>query len=493
MNEINVIDDIMDSSEIDVLISIGESYVKTLDILYNSEFDERIIQESCMYMESTGSDDKSSDNKQSIVSYIKNLFSKIFNYVKTAFNKVLNVVKNRFDKNQKYIAASANIFAIADQIINSSSSYSEGYYEEDCNNDDLFQEGLFKTDEEKFANSFTREANKAIKKKNKEEKKTQDQAIKTIEKALNKQFSNEIYNRLLTKNEIQNIARKVTLMVNKDELKILQTELKKMQSSSDMRNISESTKRNYKLIENLKNADIDANREMQKLYQELTIADKSSRHGKLDTEMRVKLVEDFANTMGKTLNKLSNTQHLSEENLKNAIYGNGSLFATVASYFGAVFKRIPEAIKNASHLSTSAADFGKELYESHIDFDDAVFDDEQKRKEYGLRMNNIARTTLFALDQIKEETYGWADDKWFNKQSYAKNNIITSYLGGPCTCIMKILNCLWIGPSALGVGISDIISYACFRKMAKTFNPNGYYRESNRKKAEEAVDIPSTI
>lgn len=493
MNNFNIIEYIKDSSEIDVLIAIGESYVKELEMMYNLGFDGKLIQESCLFMETEDLNKTDNNKQQGIGSYIKNLFSKVFNYIKSAFNKIISVVKNKFSKNQRYIAASANLFAIADQIINMSSNYSEGYNDDIDDYDYLYQEGLFKTDEEKFANAVVKEAKKAVKKKGKEEKKSQDQVIRELEKAMKKQFSNEIYTRLLSKSEIQSIARKATHMIDKKDFNKLKEELKKMQSSSDMRHISDETKRALDLIESLKNVDVEANREIQKMTQQITLIDKTNKHGKLDTDMRVKLVEDFANTMGKTLNKLSGTQHLSEDNLKNVIYGNGSIFATVASYFAAVFKRIPEAVKNATHLQTTASEFGRELYEAHIDFDDAVFDDEQKRKEYGLRMNNVARTTLFALDQIKEESYGWADDEWFNRQSYGKNNIITSYLGGPVTCIMKILNCLFAGPVALGVGVSDIISYVCFRKVAKTFNPDGYYRESNRKKAEGTADIPSTI
>lgn len=498
MIEFDIIGELEESSGIDVLISIGESYVKELEIMCNNGFNERYIQESCVFMESDNTDGNNSNNKQSVGSYIKNLFTKVFNYIKSVFNKILNIIKNKFTKNQRYIAASANVFAIADRIINMSSNYSEEYYD-DSIDDYLYQEGLFKTDEEKFANAVVKETKKTIKKnekqqqlKQKEAQKTREQAIRDIEKALKKQFSNEIYTRLLSTSEINNIAHKVSVMVSPEELRKLQTELRKMQSSSDMRNISEETKKNFALIERLKEADVNNNKEIQNMYQQLTIAQKSAVHGKTDTEMRVKLVEDFANTMGKTLNKLSKTEHLSADNLKNAIYGNGSIFSTVASYFAAIFKRIPEAIKNAKHLSEDAAKFGKELYDSHIDFDDAVFEDERKRQEYGLRMNNVARTALFALDQVKEESYGWADDEWFNKQSYGKNNIITSYLGGPVTCLIKILNCLFVGPVALGVGVSDIISYVLFRKVAKTFNPEGYHKDSKRSIA-KATENETTI
>lgn len=497
MIQFDIINELRESSEIDVLIAIGESYVKELEMMYNLGFNDQLIQESCLFMESEDPN-KENKNKQGIGSYIKNLFSKVFNYIKSAFNKIMNVIKNKFTKNQRYIAASANVFAIADRIVNMSSNYSEGYYDED-DYDYLYQEGLFKTDEEKFANAVVKEAKKTVKKnekqqqtKQKEERKTRDQATRDIEKALKKQFSNEIYTRLLSTSEINNIARKVSVMVSSEDLRKLQTELKKMQSSSDMRNISEETKKNFALIERLKDADVEANREIQKMAQQLTLTQKTALHGKTDTELRVKLVEDFANTMGKTLNKLSKTEHLSADNLKNAIYGNGSIFSTTASYFAAIFKRMPEAVKNAKHLSEDAAKFGRDLYESHIDFDDAVFEDEQKRQEYGLRMNNVARATLFALDQVKEESYGWADDEWFNRQSYGKNNIITAYLGGPVTCLIKMLNCLMVGPAALGVGVSDLISYAMFRKIAKTFNTDGYHRDSKRSLAKEDERNPNS-
>ena len=152
-----------------------------------------------------------------------------------------------------------------------------------------------------------------------------------------------------------------------------------------------------------------------------------------------------------------------------------SLIKTIASVSA-------DLIVNIKKIYKHAEEYGKMLYDAHINFDNAVFFDKEERKEIGMEANQISGKILFALDQIKEESYGWADDRFFNKQSYGKNNPLTAYLGGPFTMMISIAGVIIGGPATLIPTFGTAASYAALRSVAKGLNPTGYERIKERDK-----------
>jgi hypothetical protein len=192
-----------------------------------------------------------------------------------------------------------------------------------------------------------------------------------------------------------------------------------------------------------------------------------------------------------------------------------AIFVDLGEFAWRTLTHLPSTYRNLEQI-------GVTLYEKHIDFDDAVFDDAQERKELNMKADKLAQTFLFCADGLKEETYGYKDD-WFNKDVFNMFNqgyktvpggVAKWIIGGPISFCMKVLGYLMTGAvtfistytvtndaksAAVGAGmavagkfvngitvkniVKNIISTSVQSKFAKKLTPDTD-RVSKRKQAE---------
>lgn len=495
--------DILDS-EIDVLIAIGESYHKILNILSYSDYDEAVIMESySIFIESDNDSEKASVGKK-----IKELFKKVLGYIQAAIKKITDIFEKKILKSDKFVIASANAAAIADAIVNKNYVVTEGFEDLD-DYDDIYQEA--KSEEEKKADDDRKRMMRAaaIKKhQHKKEYKERARMEKKLEKAdelakagekekadkmlnkiddeskkkliqtITKEYSTKLSQKLLTKDEINKLVDHIIQMNSREDYIKFQQDLKKAQSDPKFKKVLEATNYNMKFCNAITEHYKKINANKSELLRQYNLSKMKKVLSKEEIERRVALIESFSNTLGSALNEMTNTDNFSSTNMTNALYGNGSLFALTASAMANLYDKIKIGAMEAKSANEAMRYYGMLMYESHIDFDDAVYEDNKERKELGMKLDKISETVLFSLNQIKENSYGWLDE-WINGRAFEKNNIFCIYLGGPIGAVCKIIGLAVFGPVALIPNPVDPLMFFAQKKIAKTMNP-GIKKESKR-------------
>ena len=467
--------DVTEQSEIDVLIAIGESYSKYLDILCYA--DDSLIQESCVFME----DGESSNN---IITKIKNVFIKAVQYIKAAISKIVGFIKKKFVKYTAAVNSTYNVAMIAAAIyeINPDEVVKESA--------DVYVEAL--TPEEVERKEALRRA-EAKKQQVKKDLQSNSRAAKDIYKGLKKNYAADINRRLLTNSEIKEIANEVKRTSTKEELVKFKKELESI-LNKEKDTFSKNLARNEAMINNMRDTFVSINKATQEAAQQANVAKKVDKLGAEDVMMRLDLMEKFSKTMGSVLNDLGKTEAFTYENLVNDFYGEADvsgMLSRLSNRVKALADKIPEtqarmeaASRNSaaqiSSLLDGIGEHGADLYKAHKEFDDAVFADEMKRKDLGMKANKSVKSILFALDQIKEESYGYTDDKLFNKLAYDSNNPLASILGGPFTIVFTAVKTIITGPAALALGPMDAAMYGAFRLGAHATNQRHHHIVSDR-------------
>jgi len=483
---IDDIDNAVSSSEIDVLIAIGESYQKLLDMMEYTDLDESIIQETCLFMEA---DDSNTNNDSK--SSIKAVFNKIIDFIKTAFSKISDIFRKKFIKNKESMTIVANMFTIMDSVkhVKQPKPTKESYYGDE--DDEVVQEGLFnKTPQEKLADQARKNIKAENKQKATEEKKLSKEKAK-LNKALSKEYKSAIRKRQLTKNDIKAISEHIANVLTPEEFKNLQNAISQFEKGQ-LERISKDTIKNVLLIDTLSKHLMEINEVADRILKPGYISGHSDnvrylnkkdmkvveninkqteKSSRVKVEKDLKLMRKFAETLGKELNELSKTDNFSYENLKRMMYGGntfGTMLASTANCLWNIGKRAPK-------LVTDLSKHGEKLYIAHHMLDDYMIEDDALRKELGVELNKtmkILKTVV--LDNIKEETYGWQDDEAFNDKSYRDQNLTTLCLGGPITLSFKlIMLAITRDPSALGVpGDVGPVDLALMG-VARSLNPTG--------------------
>lgn len=457
------VDDIIFESEIDVLIAITESYQKALTMFEYVDYDDSIIQESfSIYMEND-------DN----VSSIKNLFKKIISFFKNVCSKIGNIIQRCFNRNKKNYTTTYNFLLIVDELnrVFSSKTFTE-YFEGNID-EEVFQEALFgrtKSEAEKEEEEINKrqkkqekDTEKRLSEKEKELKKNTKQHDKEFEKfvrTLRRKFKPDSLTRNLSRGDIRDIVKLICVGATKDELIKLRKSVKDITDGNfekvdkhifDTMNLLTKTSTSVSEYKKVFDAKLKKNKVInsKRMYE----ADQEiSRKQRLDVnkcEFDLKLLEAFSDTFGAQLNKLSGQDHFSFENLKALVYGSNKIFtipATIATFTtSTVFNLLTKAafalsMFNPKIIIDGIRECGKELNRIDDEFNDFADNDIQLRKEYGIRLNKTMQVVRVGiLDNIKEETYRWEDCP-FNATVYGVNaNGPTMIAAGPLTSMVILV------------------------------------------------------
>lgn len=479
----------VEQSEIEVLIAIGESYCKYFSMLCSSS-DINIVQEAFVFMEDG---EKSGEN---VLTKIKNVFIKVGQYIKTAFQKIFSFIQKKFVKYKANLYGTINLLGLADAIVKANPNEVVREYE-------VIEEAMTPEEKERREALKRFEEKKAAVKQNIQDEKKQE---KEMFKGLKKNYASDVNRKVLTNDDLDKLVASLRQQLSPSDFAKLQNELKNI----DTKPMTESALKNLGMIDSLHENMVKANQAelefMRKIQAEIDW--KGDVRSERDIEMRLELVEKFSNTLGSVLNDMTKSDAFSAENVQR--YLHESMSAKDFQYIGSVLKQITgekitktvtalaNSVKSSSlidqHLRTSlnpneitaetqdkiaknlegVSDIGSRLYQAHKEFDNAVFEDEMKRKELGMKANKSIKGILFALNQIKEESYGYTDDSLFNKIAYDSDNAvargIAGYLGGPFTILKKTIAAAVVGPGSLAIGMGDLISYIGFRASAHSLN-----------------------
>ena len=450
---LNEIDLVKDQSEIDVIVSIVESYQKMLNIIEASNYDETIIQEMCIFTEAADGSDK----KKTIVESVKDIFKKLFQAISLGFKKIANKVKKVFATKKEQFITVTNCLRILDVLQNTNvrSVVKEGYTEieiefegiyQEFNNmevyDDIIQEGI--TDNIRMYRADKR-IEKAIK-----------QQDKPIVDELVKYYNSEIRHHVMSKHDIVCLVRALVMTNPPEKMNDVKKALQQLNNSSQMKSFSAETIHNYELATTL--GDELIARKAEEIENKM-----KEKMGSNEAMMRLDLIGKFAETLGGAIDRLGGTNNFSKINTANMIYNTNvaekastvvkSGVELVGNTFVALADRANKTIHKLPQTGRTLEQIGADLYHCHIDFDDAVFDDEEKRKQLGMKSDKLAESFLFCADGLKEETYGYKDD-WFNKDVFNLFNqgfkgfvigIPKWIAGGPITLCLTILSYLITG------------------------------------------------
>lgn len=434
-------------SEIDVLISITESYQKALSIVSSEDYSDEIVQESFgIYME---------DGEGSSV---KMLFKRVVSFFKNVINKIKSIFSKIFNTNRKKYIQSYNILMIVGQLDKVLSSNIVTEYLNDEITDEVFQEALFdrKSEQEKEEEEYMK-AQSAREKELETNVKKNDAAYKETVRALRKQvFSTSDLTKILSNKEIDNIVRITCMGVSKEELRKLRDAVNQISKYNNFEHIDE------KIYDTLKTViawgeGVASCRHIERRSVKHTTAPESRlrdaenylAHDNTEkTTMDVALIEKLADTMGSGFNMIAGREIFSAENLKALMYGPQKVitFGTmVAGFVGSsvlnILAKAAQAL--ATFKPTQILDdlsyIGKQMDVLDAEFDNYYHDDINERKKYGVKLNKTMSVLKFVgLDNLKEETYRWTDDP-FNSQSYGEGNGATFIAGGPISVVFTIV------------------------------------------------------
>ena len=484
------VSNVTEEAEIDVLIAIGESYCKYFSMLSVTN-DTELIQESFIFMEA--------DSKGGTVDKIKEVFVKLGQYIKAAFSKITGFIQKKFVTYTADIYGTINLLYLSDAIIKANPDEVVTEYE-------VFEEAMTPAEQKEALKRFE-EKKAAVKQEVKNEKKTE----KAMFKSLKKNYADVVNKRLLTKDDLNDLVKTLRQKISPNDFRKLQSELKDIQKDKS-KEMCEHAARNLAMIDNMYENMVKANKAEQEFLEKFNAEHnwKSEQRSDRDIEMRLELIDKFANTLGQVLNDMTKSDNFSAANLQKYIYNDKS-FSYIGDSLKQILSKTPKVVSSAKECfnkATSianmhqhnkgdigtktiekAAEAGKEygprLYEAHKKYDDAVFEDNMKRKELGMKANATANGILFALNQIKEETYGYTDDSLFNKIAYDSKNpiakVAAGYLAGPFTMLKKTILTIVAGPAyALKPGISDMFMYIAQRTACHTLNKSEKKIVSNK-------------
>ena len=478
MNDIilEAISDTIEESEINVLIAIGESYCKYITMLNNAMDDEVVIQEMSsplLFMEDFG-ENVNYDKDYSpagVINKIKTFFMNVFGYIKKSLSKIISIFTKRFDVYKSKVIGTINICNLAKRIVNSNYVVTESFIQEEM--DPATYKELIKQANEKKA---------AVKRELKESEKGH------IKHVLKSEYIDALNKRILTDRELDEFVKVFQEMSSKDDFDKLKSNIDAIQknNSSDFEDIIKAQQSMLSSI----NKHLDQIHDSEtKFINEWIKEEKTEKLGEKEIEMRLELINNFSNSLGSLFNEIFKTKTFSKENIEGLFFGQNGRFDSydaIGNTLKYALSLIPKVKTGSKELLKSLDTYGDRLYQAHINFDDAVFENEQKRKELGMKTDKTARLILFGLNQIKEESYGYTDDKLFNKRAYDFFNPVSAYLGGPFTMIMKTIITFIAGPMALVPGPSDFLSFAIFRKLCTSMNRTGKhivsYREASKGK-----------
>ena len=453
----------IEQSEVDVLIAIGESYCKYLSAISCSN-DLTLIQEAEMIFVEDG------ESKKSAIDKIKEIFIKVASYIKAAFKKIRDFIKKKFTKYTGQVYGTINLLAFADAIIKANPDTIVTEYE-------VYEEAV--DDGRKEALKHLEEKKASVKKELKDVKSSE----KSVSKGLKKYYVHDVNRRILSSSDINDLVDALKSQMSKKDFVKLQHELTRV-TRDNKPAMSKFVERNLGMMNNLYDNMTKAARTEQEFITQMELQWKSDVRGEKDIEMRLELVQKFADTLGKVLDDLNGTKNFTYDKMVNDLYGTGSvnsgLFIEIIVAFKNILKNAPKVVTKLDEVVNKTNNAGEMLYKAHKEFDNAVFEDELKRKELGLKANHAIKGILFALDQIKEESYGYTDDELFNKKAYDDNNVLASFLGGPFSIILKTISVAIKGPIGLGVGVGDVLMYIGSRSTAKNMNPSSTKIVSNR-------------
>lgn len=454
LDYVDAIDTTIMESEINVLISIGQSYQKALSIIESIDDDKNdIVKESYSIFQ------------EGLTDSIKGIFSNLFNFFKKIFQNVKNMMLKIFS--DKRLIYTANILRISEQVemIGKSKFVKESY----SDNGDIYQEGLInKTPQEKLmatAKKAREENIKEQKKAHKEEETIAKQKAKTIlkdtdiSKYLPKGFNKNTLYRELSENEIINIAEFIAKVAPTSEFDQCVSSIRRIMNESkpsmgiikkirlymtigqifaeerfvrafqELSTITPLRKVNANVSMQFANANNDINNKAEEKIKYLKETDSDKLEKDLD------LIQKFCDTLGKAFNDTSGVSSFEYDKLKNAMYGGRpvkSLLSLLANQFVGMVHNIPAIVKNIDTINTY-------LYTAHHNFAAIYDEDVNIRKELKIKTNKTMQMAMITLDNIKEETYGWTDDQSYNHQTYAHGNPLTFIMGGPFTASVKII------------------------------------------------------
>lgn len=444
MNEVfSMIDDTVNESELNVIVSIVESYQKLIRIMDESDYDESIIQESVLFTEA----DDVSTEKKSVGASIKEAFKRLFNAIRVGFTKIANKVKKVYATKKERFITVVNCLRLLDVLKNTTvTPVTEGYcdvvfegiYQEfndiEFDDDEIIQEGI--SDSIRMYRA-DRRIEKAAK--------LQD---KPVVDALVTFYNSEIRHNVMSKKDLTELVRALA-MTNPEKMSEIKAALSQLNNSNTMTQFSEETIRNYRLATAL--GDELISRKAQEIERKMT-----AKMGADEAKRRLDLIEKFSDTLGSAMDSVQGQKNLKKTNVANMLYGGDTLLEKLRNK-SAIFVDLGEfAWRTLTHLPSTYKNLeqiGVTLYEKHIDFDDAVFDDAQERKELNMKADKLAQTFLFCADGLKEETYGYKDD-WFNKDVFNMFNqgykavpggVAKWIIGGPISFCMKVLGYLMTG------------------------------------------------
>lgn len=446
------VDEVTLASEIDVLIAITESYQKALTMLDYVDYDDSIIQESfSIYMEN---DEPSS---------IKSLFKKIVTFFKNVCSKLGSIVNRCINANKKKFTATYNVLCIIDELNRIFSSKVFNEYVDDAIDADVFQESLFRKKEE-----WEKEEEELNKRMNKKEKdleknvKQHEQEFNKFIRTMRRKFKPDMFTKNLSRKDIQDIVKFICVGASKTELTKLRNAVNDI-TNDNFENVDKQLFDTLSLLTSTSSALGKYKREFNTRLKENKIITRKhidaanekikDKYEKdyMKSQYDMALLEKFADTFGKELNKLSGTNTFSFENLKAMIYGPNKIHTVPASLVtftkSALFNMITKAafalsMFNPKMIIDGIKQCGDDLNKVDDAFAEFAEHDTQLRKEYGIRLNKtMTFLRVGILDNIKEETYRWTDCP-FNSMAYGKGNDTALIAGGPITVSVILIGTL---------------------------------------------------
>lgn len=422
-----MIDEVTDQAEINVLIAIGESYSKMLEIADAVE-DEDVIQEFAIFMEASKLDG------------LKNLFIKAANFIKAGFNKITSMIEKRMVKDKRCLIMLGNMMLVANVLDGKPKKITESYVDNDS--DDIYQEGLFKkTENEKKYNELVRAENKRE---------------KLFGKSLKKLVNDDIYHRRLSKEEINELVDILSTTMKQSDWNKFRDDIVKV-SQSDGGQFAKDTFQNLAFIKYLSNDLKQLKYIREKAEIDRGVENAKEKFGETRVKMDIKLVEEFQNTLGNTFNKIAKTKTFSTHQCMSILYGDNrfkSLLKTLGQALFDLVEAVPKTIKEVKAESNNIFDFmmrtpnkiiddigaaGGQLYNAQHNFKDYMTRDKWSRDEANISLNKTVEGVMFALDNLKEETWGYQDDYVFNYQAYSNGNLVALNMGGPITMAVRLL------------------------------------------------------
>ena len=424
---LNAIDEAVDQAEINVLLAIGESYCKIMTIVDSA--DEDVIQEYAIFNESFS------------LEGLKNLFVKAANFIKAGLNKIANMIEKRIVKDKRCLMVLGNMLLVADALSKKRKTITESF--EDADSDDIYQEGLFskKTENEKRYSELTH---------------TENKIDKSFTKSLKKLVNDDIYHRRLNNTEINQLVNILSESMTTDDWKKFRNDINEVVRTEGGQ-IAKDTFQNLAFVKSVSEELKHAKYVREQAMINEGIRNAKEKHGDTRVKMDVKLVEKFQKTMGEAFNNLSKTKTFSTHQCMKIIYGEDRVKTLVSTLGNALFglvEAVPKTVKEVKVESNNIFDFmikvpnqiaydmgeaGSNLYNAQHNFKDYITHDKWTRKEAGVSMNKTVEGVMFALDNLKEETWGYQDDFVFNYQAYSNGNLVALNMGGPFTMTVRLL------------------------------------------------------